>query len=96
MNVILLMLITALKVLLTVPVTKRCGRCRLTISCSDETKKGGEGGGKWLIFLQYIATSFKQRLPPEFHGNNILNIIIFPLTLSLAAWHFGLGADLPR
>ena len=43
MNVILLMLITVVKVLLTDPVTKRCGRCRLTISCSDETKKGGRG-----------------------------------------------------
>ena len=35
--------ITVVKVLLTDPVTKRCGRCRLTISCSDETKKGGRG-----------------------------------------------------
>ena len=46
MNVILLMLITVVKVLLTDPVTKRCGRCRLTISCSDETKKGGGRGAE--------------------------------------------------
>ena len=38
--------ITVVKVLLTDPVTKRCRRCRLTISCSDETKKGGKGGRK--------------------------------------------------
>ena len=43
MNVILLVSITVMKVLLTDPVTKRCRRCRLTISCSDETEKGWGG-----------------------------------------------------
>ena len=48
MDVILLMLITVVKVLLTDPMTnKRCRRCLLTIPCSDETKKkGGKGGHK--------------------------------------------------
>ena len=48
MDVILLMLITVVKVLLTDPMTnKRCRRCLLTITCSDETKKkGGKGGQK--------------------------------------------------
>ena len=44
-------------------------------------KGGGKGGGKWLIFLQYIAISFKQRLPAEFHWTFPINFILCGVAL---------------
>ena len=41
------------------------------------------------IHDKYSSTSFKKRLPAEYHGNNTLNIIIFPLNVllgSVAQW----------
>ena len=35
------------------------------------------------IYDKYSSTSFKKRLPAEYHGNNTLNIIIFPLNVLL-------------
>jgi len=48
------------------------------------------------IYDKYCSTSFKQRLPFEFHRKITFNIviIIFPLD-ALVAWQRGLGADLP-
>ena len=60
MNVILLVSITVVKVLLTDPVTKRCRRCRLTISCSDETEK--RGGGKWGRKVTNIPPMYRYQL----------------------------------
>ena len=41
------------------------------------------------IHDKYSSTIFKTRLPAEYHGNNTLNIIIFPLNVllgSVAQW----------
>ena len=35
------------------------------------------------IHDKYSSTIFKTRLPAEYHGNNTLNIIIFPLNVLL-------------
>ena len=53
------------------------------------------------IHYKYSSTSFKQRLPEEFHGNSTLSIITFPplsvnvIGFGSVAHASGRGADLP-
>ena len=37
------------------------------------------------MYHKHSFTSFKQRLPPEFHGNNNVNMVIFLLKLILGS-----------